>query len=98
MHILLTMLLYFYLSGNFNSVRLPLLEYFYVMFSLSKESESFSSKVVCVCLKSFHAEEPGYSFGGRRNRHPAAGAHEAYPKTYGTISCSNTLTLDKYIF
>lgn len=44
---------------------------------------------LCVfVLQSFHAEEPGYSVGGCRNRHPSEGADEAHPKTYGTISCS----------
>lgn len=40
-----------------------------------------------MCFESFHAEEPGYSVGGGRNRHPSAGADEAHPQTYGTISC-----------
>lgn len=43
---------------------------------------------VLVC-ESFHAEEPGYSAGGSRNRHPSERADEAHPKTYGTISCSH---------
>lgn len=42
---------------------------------------------LCMCFESFHAEEPGYSVGGGRNRHPSAGADEAHPQTYGTISC-----------
>lgn len=55
----------------------------------------FSSKVVYVCFESFHAEEPGYSVGRRWNRHPSAGADEAHPQTYGTISCSCTFALHK---
>lgn len=50
---------------------------------------------LCVfVLQSFHAEEPGYSVGGCRNRHPSEGADEAHPKTYGAISCSCALTLN----
>lgn len=45
-------------------------------------------------LQSSHAEEPGYSVGGCRNRHPSEGADEAHPKTYGTISCSCALALN----
>lgn len=45
----------------------------------------FISTCACVCVESFHAEEPGYSVGGRRNRHPSAGADEAHPQTYGTV-------------
>lgn len=45
------------------------------------------SKSFYVCFESLHAEESGNSVGGRRNRHPSAGADEAHPKASGTFSC-----------
>lgn len=54
----------------------------------------FDLNLCMFVLQSFHAEEPGYSVGGCRNRHPSEGADEAHPKTYGTISCSCALALN----
>lgn len=63
--------------------------FFRVLDCLQSESVTFDLNLCVLVCESFHAEEPGYSAGGCRNRHPSERADEAHPKTYGTISCSH---------